>query len=197
MRVWFSLYHNFSTILDCSFWSKPFVFPFKVEKVRFFKAKFLLVVKPKETFKKWDSKLMRFVCFGGFWGLLTLAEEKNIMRLEFLLYFISFRNPNSHNVFKCLKNVHWNCCHLRFSELVESFATGNKKRVSVSLDCLYHFDRRVRLWLYHFPVAIRVEGFPGIIFQTHKLMRTRDFKRYVKIGGTLVWLVALSDSEYD
>ena len=137
-------------------------------------------------------KLMHFGCFAGFWRVGAIPEEKIMCPVKFASPFACFPNPNTQDIFYCFKKVKWNCCHLRFSKLVESFAMGNRKRVSVSLDCLYHFDRRVRLWLYHFPVAIRVEGFPRIIFQTHKLLRTRDFKRYVKIGGTLVWLVALT-----
>ena len=103
MRVWFGLYHNFSTILGCSFWSKAFVFTFKVEKVRFFKGKFVLVVKPKERVKKYSPKIDALCMFCRFLKAWRNPWRKNNVARKVRIAFCLFSQSKHTGYFLLLQ----------------------------------------------------------------------------------------------
>ena len=154
-----SLKHNFSTVLGCSFWSKPFVFAFKVEKVRFFKSKFLLVVKPKETVKKYGLKIDALWMFCRFLKGWRNPWRKNYVPRKVRIIFCLFSQSVHTEYFSLIQKSEMKFVDIcDFRSLSSHPLRRNTKGDSVGLGCLLHSDQRDTLQPYGLPVPFRVEA---------------------------------------
>ena len=133
---------------------------------------------------------MHFACFGGFWRVRTIPEEKLMCPVKFVLPFACFHNRTHTKYTHCFKQVKWNCWHFAISEASQSIRYEGIQRgipwVWI-VSCILTKEIHCSLMVYQCHFASR--RFPRYLNSNSQIAEKPRFKTERWIGGTSVSMI--------